>query len=148
MRRPLVVVALMALLVPATLWAQGELTLEGLAEELRALEERIERMEALWQESGPVEDGENGCVLAMETWSAELVDLNVLRDETVAKYKQAFGEWLDIDDVTIHSVLYNSKDGRFGVSYFTGSAYEPGRMVVEEWEGCEFVGSSDWWEQE
>ena len=39
-------IAVSVLLVPALLYAQDELTLEGLAEQLKALAERIEKLEA------------------------------------------------------------------------------------------------------
>ena len=45
MRRFLIVIAVLALLIPGALLAQGELTLEGLAEQLAALMGRVDAVE-------------------------------------------------------------------------------------------------------
>ena len=48
MKRTLIVIALLTLLIPGVLLAQEELSLEGLADQLKALEERLGALEAMF----------------------------------------------------------------------------------------------------
>lgn len=150
MKRILVVATLVALLLPAIVMAEGELTLEGLAEIVESLterthgiEKRLEDLESMFVDEGPIEMYGNGCLVALEPTSAELQDLNSLRDEAVLGYKQKFDEWLVLSTVEIHSVLYNSETDHIGIVYKAPND----RFMVEEWNGCELIQASDWWEE-
>ena len=141
----LVLVAVLAL--GGMAWAQEEgVTLERLAEMVEAMEARVGALEGIFAEVGPVEAYENGCLIGIDRYAANELDLQTLRDETVLKYKEQYGKWLQLDDVRIQTILYNAETGRLGISYLAGYS-DSGPFVVEEWDGCEFVGSSDWWEE-
>ncbi len=150
MKEKLIVVALVALLLPTAVVAQEELTLESLAEFVETLtarvdevERRLGNLEPMFDDDGPVEMFENGCTVAMEPFSAELLDLKGLRDEAVLSYKHKFDEWLVLSTVEIHSVLYNSETDHMGIMY--KAPYD--RFMVEEWDGCDLVQASEWWEE-
>ena len=90
MRRILVILGVVALVAPATLWAQEELTLEGLAAQLTALSARVERVEALWEGPGAVEVDATTCSIGMP---------DSLQDETALLHKEKFDEWVDMNSV-------------------------------------------------
>ncbi len=139
----LLIIAVLALLVPGALLAQDELTLESLAEQVAEivgqvadLAERVATIEDIWTGPGPIvlEDGD--CVIGFN---------ESLQDETVIKFKDTYDEWLDVDDVNIVQVMYLPKSGNIAVVH---EEFWDDRYVIESWNGCEFIGSSDWWEEE
>lgn len=150
MKRLLIVTVLVILFLPVAVVAQEEITLENLAEIVAILSAKTEEMdkrlgdiESFFADDGPVEMYGNGCLIALESYSAELLDLEGLRDEAVLSYKQAFDEWLVVSTVEIHSVLFNTETAHMGITYRAPND----RFMVEEWDGCELVQASEWWEE-
>ena len=142
MKKYLIIIAVLALLVPGALLAQDELTLEGLAEtvadvveQVANLTERVTTIEEIWTGPGPIvlEDGD--CVIGLN---------ESLQDETVIKFKDTYDEWLDLDSVDVVQVMYLPETGNIAVVY---EEYWDDKYVIESWNGCEFLGSSDWWEE-
>ena len=146
MKRHLITIALIAILLPGALLAQDELTLESLSTRIDDLEDRLGALEVLFSEDGAVERYENGCLIGVEKFTADDLDVQAVRDETVLKYKEQYGDWLDLNDVQIISILYNTDTRAIGIMYRSGWS-DSGPFVVEEWSECEFVKSSDWWEE-
>lgn len=138
-----IVFAVLVMLAPAVMWAQGEVTLEGLADDIAGLTEtvnalvsRIERIESIW-------DGPGSAGLADDV--CQLTERGTMQDETVLKYKEKFGKWLDLNFSMIHQVRHSADTGNVLIIYTDGPFAS--KMVIEEWNGCEFVGASDWWEE-
>jgi len=131
------IAVLLALLVGVSMaYAQDEeLTLEGLAETGAGLVGRIEAIEGLFDGPGAIELEDNRCVLGVGEH---------LQDATVIKYKDTYDEWLIVEFLNIVAVQHSSESGNVSILYEDWDE----RFVIEEWSGCEFVGSSDWWEEE
>lgn len=142
----LAVLAVLWLSVPALLLAQGELSLEGLSTRLQvlvarmnALTERIEFIEAVWTGPGAVNLGNGTCIIGGQ-------GVDSMQDITVLKYKETYGEWPGDFDVSFHSVRYDANTGHTLVVYSKGMFNDAG--ATEVWDGCTFVESSDWLEDE
>lgn len=137
-------IVVLALFGPTgVLLAQGDLTLESLAETVSTLTEtvtglsaRVETIEALFAGPGAIELDEALC---------EIGAVASLQDATVLKYKEKWDKWPDMDEIFVISVLYSSESNHVFIVYESG--YFEERFVTEKWDGCEFVGSSDWWEE-
>ena len=136
----LIVVA--AIITPTILFAQDELTLESLSTRIAALTEalndhatRLQRIEELWSGPGALEMFDNGCTIS---------SAGDLQNETVLKYKEKWDEWVVVERVEVAGVLYSTENDRVGILYQVGY---PRRWVTETWSGCEFIESSDWWEE-
>ena len=137
------VVAVLTVLAPAVLWGQGEVTLDGLADDLSALTEtvtalvtRVERIESIWDGPGSTEIGDDVCLLS---------ERGTMQDETVLKYKEKYDKWLDLKFSMMQQVRYSADTGHILIVYADGPFAS--KLVIEEWNGCEFVESSDWWEE-
>lgn len=137
-------IVLLALFVPAgALLAQDELTLESLAETVATLTEtvtglsgRVEAIEAIWSGPGSIELDGSLC---------EIGARRALQDATVLKYKDKWDEWPSMDEIFVIGVRYSSESGHMFIVYESG--FFDDRFVIEEWNGCEFVGPGDWWEE-
>ena len=123
--------------------AQDELTLEDLAEGLNAalqsiglLAERVTTIEKRFEGPGAIVLEENRCVLGLD---------DHLQDSTVIKFKDQYDEWLDVDDVSVVAVQYSLELDHVSIIY---EEWYSDRFVIEEWSKCEFIGSSDWWEED
>lgn len=145
MKRFLIIIAVLTLLVPGVLLAQDEITLEGLAEQVTEvveqvtdLAERIELIESLWKGPGSTDLGDDLCLISLR---------DTLQDETVMKYKAQYDEWLDPQSTWFVGVTYAKDTGHILITY-ADDLWGDANKVIEEWNGCEFVGSSDWWEEE
>ena len=105
-------------------------------EQVADLAERVATIEEIWTGPGPIilEDGD--CVIGLN---------DSLQDETVIKYKNTYDEWLEVDSVNIVQVIYLPESGNIAVVH---EAFWDDRYVIESWDGCEFLGSSDWWEED
>ena len=144
MKNKLVVVALVgltALCLSVPVLAQDALSLESLSEKLQALTdkvtaltERMDSIEALWINSEPVVLLDGSCILGTQ---------GGLQDSTVLKYKEEFDAWPDVDEISVKGVNYNPETDIIGIQY--GSVWED-HMVIEFWQGCEFLESTDWWD--
>ena len=122
--------------VPGLLLAQGELSLEGLFEQVQAVTERLDRIEALWVNSEPLVLADGACITGSE---------GGVQDATVLKYKTAFDAWPNTDNIRIFAVAHDPETGIVGLQYETLYADE---FVIEFWQGCEFLDSTEWWEGE
>lgn len=129
---------LLILLAPATLWAQGELTLEGVAA-LAGLTERVARLEALFEGPGAVEVDETTCSIGRP---------GDLQDETVMRYKEQFDEWVEMDEVWFVDMRQSIESGHTIVVYADDHPAYADWFVAETWDGCTFVGASDWYWRE
>lgn len=151
MKNKLVVVALVcltALCLSVPVLAQGELSLEGLAEQLQALTdkvtaltertdsitERMDSIEALWVNSEPAILLDDSCVIGAG---------GEMQDSSVLSYKETFDEWPDTGSFTVQGVNYNPETGLIGIQY--GGIFS-NNAIVEFWQGCEYIDSTDWWE--
>ena len=146
MKNKLVVVSLVcltALCLSVPVVAQGELSLEGLSEQLQALTdkvtaltERVDSIEALWDNSEPTILLDGSCVVG---------STGGMQDATVLNYKQTFDAWPDTENFEVVGVNHNSETGIIGIQYvelFTNQS------TIEFWQGCEYIESTDWWERD
>ena len=135
-----IVIVVLSLSLPNLLLAQSELTLESLAEQLVALTARIERIETLWDGPGAADVDGTTCQIGRR---------NHVQDETVVRYKEQFDVWLDPKEIWFSEIRYSRGNGRTIIVYADDvpSGYYDEKYVSEEWDGCEFMGSSDWWEE-
>lgn len=153
----ILIVVACAVLVPSFIFAQGDLSLEGLNDRLEALEEKMtnltpglaERVQAL--ES-----------LFTDPWSPEVVytDDGVcqnplhskqqygrsirgeIRQETADAYRAAYGVSIDPDDdVYLSGISFGVDSNHVYLEYIRDD-----RFVVEQWAHCEFLGHSEWTE--
>ena len=133
MKRTLIIIALLALLVPGALWAQEELTLEGLAEQLAALAGRVEALESVMTGPGAIEIEGGACQIAGDGGA---------QNETVVEWQVQRGEWPNVDQMRVASVIIG-EDGSTTVTYAHSYTDE---YIEEIWNGCEFAGTGDWYD--
>ena len=133
-------VCLTALFLSVPALAQGELSLEGLAEQLQALTakvtaltERVDSIEALWINSEPTILLDGSCIVG---------GIGVVQEPTVLSFKKTFDEWPDIDRLRVEGVSHNPETGVTGIQYTGLLTHE---SIIEFWQGCEFLEISDWW---
>lgn len=133
MYRKMIVFVLAVVLVVfsvSQVFAQTELTLEGIAEQLTSLVQRVEALESIWDGPGSISLDDGGCLIATGD----------LQRETAIKFYDTFEEFPEY--VSIYRVAIQPEEGKVMVLYTEG--FGDDRWVYEMWEGCEFVGSSDW----
>ena len=141
MKRMIVVVVLLALLVPGVLVAQEELTLEGLAEAVAGLTERIEVLERLYTPTAVI-DEEGNCQLAV---GASLFGANGgMHPTTVAAYMKLSENQVPqhIEIGAVHLVP------GVGVAITLHARRPLDVQVIEYWSGCEFQSHSRFWEED
>ena len=132
----LAVIVLLLMLSVAQVMAQGEITLEGLAEQLAALVERVDAIEKRFEFTPPVDEDGN-CRLAIR---------NRVHPETMAAYLDTYPDDRTPQYVYITSV-HDGADSTL-IKFNTYVMNKKDKHVTETWDGCEFVGHSDWWEEE
>ena len=155
MKRFLVIaVVIIAIVIPAMTWAQEEgLTLEGLAEQVTGLVERVKALERMLSPSAVV-DSDGNCVLAVgntqfsdANWdggmhNSTLLSYTTLSDGKVPKQIMIRSVKLLPDgQVAIELMTYQDKGGDSSFSEY--DAY-----VTEYWNGCEFQSHSPFWEED
>ena len=132
------------------LLAQDGLTLEGLAEQVtalvgrvdavgegvKALTERVEAVESRWEGPGAVLLDDERCMIGARPYTRDL------QNETVLRYRDTYDEWPEMGDIWVAEIIWTGDLERIGIVY---EDYREDRYVMEIWEGCEFIGSSDWW---
>ncbi len=131
-----VCLALVWVVVPALLLAQGDLNLEELADRSQALTDRVDALEALWIDSEPRVKADGSCING---------SAGGFRDATVPNYKTAFDAWPDTGGMRVFAVNHDPESGIVGLQYEKISDDE---FVAEFWQGCEFLASTDWWSGE
>ncbi len=80
MKRYLIIISVLAVLIPGALLAQEELTLEGLAEQLTALAERVSKLES------------DHATTKVEGYCKLPVDLDAIDTEAESKWEELTGE--------------------------------------------------------
>lgn len=80
MKRYLIIISVLAVLIPGVLLAQDELTLEGLAEQLSALAERVSKLES------------DHATTKVDGYCKLPVDLDALDTEAESKWEELTGE--------------------------------------------------------
>lgn len=153
MKRTLILFALLITLTPAMLFAQDDVSLEGLnnrlqalstdlvilAKELRQLNERVTALEAT-PEVAPTP------AMATCDLTPNLpVDPVQLNEETRAAHRTQYGRepplFMGIIKVVWHT------DGRVQIYYASGRKGNY-RSVSELWDGCDYAGHTPWKELE
>ena len=137
MRKRLLLLALVAILVflsVSQVLAQSELTLEGLAEQVTSLVQRVEALESFWESKGsrPLDNG--ACVIAA----------GELQRETALKFYDQYEKFPE--NVEIQYVVVAPEENMVSVTYSEG--WDEGRYSRERWIDCEFLESIDWVEIE
>lgn len=114
--------------------AQDELTLESLFEQLTVLKERVSQTERLLLSNAYSGDG-GSCRIAM--WKRP-------HSMSLVKYLDAFPD-ADLEDNFFITEVNIDPEGQTEVAFQVYN-YPNQLRVVEFWSGCEFSGSSDWFE--
>ena len=153
MKRTLILFALLMTLTPAMLFAQDDVTLEGLnnrlqalstdlvilAKELRRLNERVTALEA------PPAVAPTPTMATCDLTPNLPVDPVQLNEETRAAHRTQYGRepplFMGIIKVVWHS------DGRVQIYYASGRKGNY-RSVSELWDGCDYAGHTPWKELE
>ena len=145
MKRALILIALLALVAPALLFAQGDVTIEGLnnrvqalstdliilAKELRGLDERVTALEA----DQIIPAGEF-CVVSANTGMSSPTGFQ-LRPETIDRYLNSFGELPT--GISLQDSRIFPESGLLEMRYVVlDSTYDI--EIVERWHNCEFKG--------
>ncbi|MDE0464009.1 MAG: hypothetical protein OXH93_16445 [Caldilineaceae bacterium] len=153
MKRTLILFALLITLAPALLFAQDDVTLEGLnnrlqalstdlvilAKELRRLNERVTALEA------PPAVAPTAATATCDLTPNLPVDPVQLNEETRAAHRTQYGRepplFMGIIKVVMH------RDGRVQIYYASGRRGNY-RSVSELWDGCDYAGHTPWKELE
>ena len=131
-------VAFLLVALAGVAFAQDDdLTLQGLADQLAALTTRVQALESIWEGPGvwkeastEMEIYDNQCIIGIS---------DKMQNETLLKFLEKYEDLpyrVEIDQVVIDPAS-NSVSLVF-------KEWNIPRYVVERWDGCEFVGSSDW----
>ena len=164
MKRFLIIVAVLALIVPGALLAQGRIlprerlagiTLENLAGAFADLTERVEaledtqaldaierRIQVLEEDLAEMEgsyaqpEGE-ACLIIVG--GGDFMPLgNQLRPETLDEYLEKFGE--TPGDFVVKDARFYPESGILEVRYNPLRPVTSSIEVIEKWQGCEFLG--------
>ena len=144
MKQTLVIIGLLALLIPGVLLAQGELTLEDLAEQLTALEDRLGALEAMFADPWSpnvihMDDGVCQNPLHSKHERGDYMQVE-MRQETADAYRTQYGTSIDPSlRVSLSSISFDVDSSNVYIQYTTND-----RTVVEKWAHCEFLGHSEW----
>ena len=144
MKRALIIIVLLALLIPGALLAQGELTLENLAEQLTALEVRLGALEEMFADPWSpnviyMDDGVCQNPLHSKRERGDFIQMEI-RQETADAYRTQYGTSIDPSgSVYLSSISFDVDSSNVYIQYTTNN-----RTVVEKWAHCEFLGHSEW----
>ena len=158
-RTTILLIAVITILVPSILFAQGDITLESLNARLDALEatmenvtpglaKRVEAIEALladpWSPDTIYRD-DGVCQSPLHTAARYSRSIRgQIRQETADAYRTTYGVSIDPDD----DVYLSSISFAVGSSHVYLEYTKDERKVVEKWSHCEFLGHSEWTETE
>ena len=146
MKRKLLILCLLALLIPSALLAQGEITLEGLAEQVAAIVNRVEALENLFANpwSPEIVYTDDGiCQNPLHRSSRYGGILELIHQETADAYRVAYGVSIAPHDVDLHSFSFATHTNHVYIEYGKGD-----KRVLEKWAHCQFLGHSEWAEAE
>lgn len=136
----LVVVILSA--VTAVASAQEELTLESLRDLISGLDERLTTIEQRFAapfSPAVIYTDEGVCQSPLH--SDMYPYKGRIRQETADAFRTKYGVSIDPETVNLESISFSVDSSDVFLEY-----EKSGRMVVEKWAHCEFVGHSDWTE--
>lgn len=157
-RTTLVIAVLLVLLVPASLYAQEELTLEKVFEavkgmqsdfsifalELRRVNERIDTTEArltALEESQQVQvqmgTGDEPCIL-INSAGTYGIEGHQLRPETQNAFLNKFGT--AVESVIVKYARYIPKEDVLEVRYEPVMSWGDDTVIIERWQQCKFLG--------
>ncbi len=143
MKRTLIIIAVLALLVPGALLAQDELTLEGLAETVAGLVERIEAVEELFADpwSPEIVYTDDGiCQSPLHDRGRYSSSIGAeIRQETADAYRVQYGASIDPADVSLSSIFFATHTNHVYLEYRKSE-----KRVVETWAHCQFLSHSEW----
>lgn len=152
MKRYLVTIAVLALLVPGALLAQDELTLEGLNERIDGLVEQLAEL------TGKVDAIETTFGVTTSDGLCVIGNRETIQAQTATTYLEEFGELPgDAKNIRIEGVTFEPETGIIGIRYREELSLDPfsmartldsmdkePRRVIEYWNACAYIGSSDW----
>ena len=124
---------LLLTLLPTLLLAQSEITVEGLAETVAGLTERIEEIEQKLTHGAYVDDDGN-CRLAVK---------DRLHATSLVNYLEKYPDSGAPGNIAINDVYVVPGTG-IAITFSTRESTNT-RLVTEFWSGCEFLSSSEWW---
>lgn len=133
----IVCAALAAVTSVAVAQENGPITLQSLSDQLTTLTSRVVALESIWEGPGVWENPDKEFEVADDQCIVGLSEK--MQHESTLKYLDKYDDVpyrIEIDQVIIdptsNSISLVFRDWR------------DSRHVVEKWNGCEFVGSSDW----
>lgn len=131
-------VAILLIILAGVAVAQDEdLTLQSLADQLAALTTRVTALESIWE--GPGVWQNPGTEIAVFDDQCIIGLSEKLQNESILKYLDKY------DDVPyrieIHQVIIDPNSNSVSLVF---RDWRDSRHVIENWEGCEYVGSSEW----
>lgn len=136
-------VLMLAVTGGVSLAEDGELTIEGLAEQVAALSARIRALEELYAEpwAPDVIFKDNGvCQSPLHTSFPRTSLMNSrIRQETADSYRAEFGVSVDPMQADLVSISFGVETSHVYFEYEIS-----GKHVVEKWAHCEFLGHSEW----
>ena len=134
----ILVAAILLIILAGIAVAQDEdLTLQSLADQLAALTTRVTALESIWEGPGVWKDPNTELEVYDDQCIIGLSDK--MQNETILKFLEKYEDLpyrIEIDQVVIDP-------GSNSISLVL-KEWNSSRYVVERWDGCEFVGSSDW----
>ena len=136
----LVVVAVLAL--GGMAWAQEEgVTLESLAEMVKAIEERVGSLEGIFADpwSPEIIYTDDGICQSPLHFTDRSILRGEIRQETADAYRTSYGHSIDPSDVYLQSISFGVDSNHVYLGY-----EKDGRAVVEKWANCEFLSHSEW----
>lgn len=118
-----------------------ELTLGGLAEQIAALVARVDAIESLVAEpwSPDVVQTDDGICQSPLHTSDSFILRGEVRQETADAYRAAYGISINPTDVYLRAISFGVEGSNVYLRY-----EKDGKIVVETWANCEYLGHSDW----
>ncbi len=144
MKRTFIIIGLLALLIPGALLAQEDMTLDGLADQLKAMEERLGALEAMFADPWSpdviyMDDGVCQNPLHSKRERGDFIQMEI-RQETADAYRTQYGTSIDPSgNVYLSSISFDVDSSNVYIQYTTNN-----RTVMEKWAHCKFLDHSEW----
>lgn len=135
-----IVFVLLALLTPLVVSAQGELTLESLAEQFAGLVSRVVKLEE-YLATPELELTDDGCILIQyheDDVAYPSSNVPLIQDKTFLSYRQKFNRNLD----RLHIIRVDRFNNGAVAIYYLESSED--LVVAEVFDGCEFLDHTGW----